>query len=307
LRQEINAIREDGVGKQKESRDTNLGTEPVNPIRVEIVSSPNPPVEITEYYLGENNNRQSSWSRNKWKFELVGGVIALLLLVANIITLCEIRKQTPKIAESADAAKHAANTARDAFVVGSRPWVKISLGISKPITFNFHAPGGTIYTGEIGSELENVGQTVALHVLEWEDVIPMDAGGRTDTAQKRLTQYCDFHRHGTDGVPGYAIFPHDKLPGGSGFGDVMSRLDPYIIREKSILNGKIAFVLVGCVWYRSPLESASAPTHQTRFMYVLGVPVQSPFGEGPSQPYILPSGTADNLRIVSPPLMFSVD
>ena len=65
---------------------------------------------------------------------------------------------------------------------------------------------------------------------------------------------------------------------------------------------KAGFVLVGCVCYKASFESADAPTHQTRFMYFLGTPM-----EGVFQPYIVPKGTANNLQLITAPLGFTAD
>ena len=36
------------------------------------------------------------------------------------------------------------------------------------------------------------------------------------------------------------------------------------------LKGKIGFVLVGCVCYRTPIQAEDQPSHETLFMYFLG-------------------------------------
>ena len=83
----------------------------------------------------------------------------------------------------------------------------------------------------------------------------------------------------------------------------MPAVEAATIRSESGLNGKAAFVLVGCIFYRFSFEPESAPTHQTRFIYWLGVP----YKEGGFQPYVIPSGVATDLRLIAMPDGFTAD
>ena len=69
------------------------------------------------------------------------------------------------------------------------------------------------------------------------------------------------------------------------------------------LRGKVAFVLVGCVCYRSPVDPKTAPLHETKFIYRLGEPEPS----GGMQPFVQPFGTAATLRLFEFPEGFSAD
>jgi hypothetical protein len=60
------------------------------------------------------------------------------------------------------------------------------------------------------------------------------------------------------------------------------------------LAGKVAFAMVGCVVYRSPLDPDGTRPYVTGFLYHLG----EPNGGGGIQPFVIPKGTADKLQLV---------
>jgi hypothetical protein len=151
---------------------------------------------------------------------------------------------------------------------------------------------------EIEDTIENVGQSVAVGVLYWEDVIPVGPDHSLRTARARQKQWCDANRHPDPrGLSGYNLFPHDPIVQKSTVGPQMPKVVEAEIRGEPGLNGEVAFVLVGCVCYRSSFDSKSAPTHQARFIYWLGVPESS----GGFQPYVAPQGIANELRLIAMP------
>jgi hypothetical protein len=197
----------------------------------------------------------------------------------------------------AGAAINTAETARDALQIGNRPWVKITPAIVEPLTFK--DAGATMTTDNI---IENVGSSVALHVLSWEDVIPLDPDGSMKTARARQEEWCGAHRHIQKGeVSGSVLFPHDPKRERMGMGPPMSKVNEAKAKN-ALIPGKVGFVLVGCVSYRSSFESDTAFGHQTRFIYRLGIP-----HDGVFQPYIDPVGTADQLRLIEMPDGFAAD
>jgi len=233
------------------------------------------------------------YARRQWK--VMGGQLA------------EMARQYPKLEESADAAKSDAETAAAGLVLGQRPWVKIKHRIVSPLTFNIGGRASSIPVAMMTVEdtIENIGQSVAENVLSWEDVIPMDPDHSTKTARARQKEWCDANRHPDPrGLSGYTLFPHDPSIEQSSVGPQMPKVAEAVIRnEARDINGKVAFVLVGCVCYRSSFEKPDAPTHQTRFMYYLGVPQK----EGGFQPYIFPQGVAADLRLITIPDGFTAD
>src|SRR6266849_3687562 len=72
--------------------------------------------------------------------------------------LHEIIRQYPEIQKSAIAAKSAAEIARDAFIVGQRPWVKIKHRVIQPLTFNEMRNSGPVAIMTVEDTLENIGQ-----------------------------------------------------------------------------------------------------------------------------------------------------
>lgn len=199
----------------------------------------------------------------------------------------------------AQAAQSTAETASKAFTVANRPWIKISHRILSPLTFDVGGRvGNPVAMMTFEDTLENVGPTVAVNVINWEDVIPVDKDYRMETARSRQKEWCDANRHQQGTLTGYMLFPHDPSVGASTVGPTMIK-----VRESTRRDGKVAFVLVGCVCYKAPYESKTAPTHQTRFIYWLGVPTS----EGGFNPYLVPAGIANTLRLISMDLGFTAD
>lgn len=71
----------------------------------------------------------------------------------------------------------------------------------------------------------------------------------------------------------------------------------------SPIKGKVGFVMVGCVCYRSSFEDPKTPNHQIRFIYDLGIPQQW----GGWMPYVIPTGVAADLRLITGFRSFTAD
>jgi hypothetical protein len=235
--------------------------------------------------------------------EIIGALAAIALVFITAFYTRYASIQADQAIKSANAAKSAAETARDTLVLAERPWIKIKHRIVKPLTFNVPGNGGLIDSMTVEDTLENVGKSVALNVLSWEDVIPIDADNSLRTARNRQRQWCDANRHPNEnGLSGYMLFPKDPFIQNMGVGGYMKDVIP-VAKANKILPGKVGFVLVGCVCYRSSFEPKSDPTHQTRFVYYLGE-VQKGGGFIPD---VLPIGTAAHLHLIEMPDGFSAD
>lgn len=250
-----------------------------------------------------------------WKMILETGAVFVGLYVAGIYhgqlvvmqgQLGEIIKQYPELQKSAIAAKSAADTARDTFVVGQRPWVKMKPRILQPLTFDLVRANGPAAVLTVEHAMDNIGQSVALEVFLWADLIPLDPPSALDpvglkTARARREEWCETNRHRR--LPGYILFPHDDpIPQEFDIGALMVDVHKAADANTGALRGKVGFVLVGCVVYRSSFEEKTAPAHETKFMYLLGEPVG-----GPLKPYVKPVGVAGKLRLVVWPDGFSAD
>jgi hypothetical protein len=220
----------------------------------------------------------------------------VILEIVGLVVLCVYAGYTIKIycanKKAADAAKSAADTARQALEVSNRPWVKIDHRIIQPLTFNVTGIGASP-TATIAFEetLENVGPSVALNVLKWEQIVPLDADGGVKSAETIQKERCDSNRHPQSRLVDFTLFPRDPKVEQDAVGLVMSKVND--ASAHSMLKGKVAFVLVGCVYYRTPLESLDSPRHETTFFYWL----ESPMGNGLEMPYVSPSGVASRLRL----------
>jgi hypothetical protein len=252
----------------------------------------------TKAHCNEPHSKEKHWiDYATVSLELIG--LAMLCVYAGYtIKIYRANKQ------SADAATSAAKTAADSLVLAQRPWIKIKHRIVQPLTFNVMRWKGPIASMVVEDTLENVGQSVALNVFSWEDVIPVDfetTGYKT--AQDRQTQWCETNRHQTQYLSGNMLFPKDPFVQNSGMGPFMDVVNKMANANTGGLHGRVAFVMVGCVVYRSSFEPPTAPAHVTKFMYLLGIASQ----DGAVQPYIEPVGVADKLRLISFPYGFSAD
>ena len=90
-----------------------------------------------------------------------------------------------------DSAVMDAETAAKSLQVANRPWIRITHRIVRPLDFTFVGAAGPDASITFEDTLESVGQTVALNVFSWEDIIPMDANLSYKTALARQSKWCD--------------------------------------------------------------------------------------------------------------------
>lgn len=220
-------------------------------------------------------------------------------------TLSQMKGQTK-------AQTDAATVAQRELDLTNRPWIKITHRIVQPLTFNVDRNLGPTAVMTLEDKIENVGPGVALNVLHWEDIIPVytDRGQMVigpkayAPAHARQDQWCNANRKPQGPNVGNIIFPHsDPLMAYSMVGVTMKQVEAATIKDSSTINGKVAFVLVGCVTYRSPVQPKGSPNHETKFFYELGVPMD----DGAWMPYIYPRGAAPQLQIIGFPFGYSAD
>jgi hypothetical protein len=205
-------------------------------------------------------------------------------------------------ASAARAATSQAATAQQQLELSERPWIKIKHRIVGPLTFGVPGWKEPVANAVIEDTVENVGQSVALDVLQWEDIIPLDYESSDKIALARQNQWCDANRHPAGSLPGYILFPHDAFVQNEIVGPTMETVLKAAKASPKGLTGKVSFVMVGCVSYRIPFESPNAPRHETKFMYTLGHPAVDGV-----QPWIEPHGTHPELRLITFPKGFSAD
>lgn len=217
---------------------------------------------------------------------------------------------------AAQAARSAADTASAQLVLSERPWLRIKHRIVNPLTFNVDTYNGPTAIVTLEDTIENIGQSVAVNVLHWEDIVPLDPDTwGTETARARQKQYCDTNRHpAKQGLQGFTMFPHDPSVSNSTVGVAMDKVRAAELHDRpsrpsirippnSSLDGTVGFVIVGCVFYRASFEPEDRPTHQTRFMYRLAVP----HGEMTFYPWVSPVGVASSLQLLAIPDGFTTD
>ena len=85
---------------------------------------------------------------------------------------------------------------------------------------------------ELEKTIENVGKSVAIGILSWEDAIPLDLDWSPRSALARREQWCGDNRFPKrEGrVTGYTLFPGDKMILTSSMGPTMERVKDQSIR-----------------------------------------------------------------------------
>ncbi len=199
------------------------------------------------------------------------------------------------------------NASSNALIVQERPWIKITPRIVSPLTFDVGGrQGGPVALMSVENTLENVGQTVAVNVVSWEDVLPIDLDNSLRTALKRRSEWCDANRYPPQENVGFLSFPHDPHVQLADVGPTMATIKAFTVHETQSppdsVDGTVGFVLVGCVCYRSSFEPKTSATHQTRYLYFLGKPMMPGF-----LPNIIPRGVASDLRLIEAPFYFIAD
>lgn len=140
----------------------------------------------------------------------------------------------------------------------------------------------------------------------------------TTTAHKRQDEWCGANRtfdpNSRTVLNGYVLFPHDPLVQTSSMGPLMSTVQeavenntPYMQKffkgtGPNPLIGKVAFVMVGCVLYRSSFDKDGTRPYETGFTYRLGEP-----RDALMFPWVSPKGIADKLQLLEYPDGFFAD
>jgi hypothetical protein len=239
----------------------------------------------------------------------IAGLIALFIYTGYTIKMYGANRK------AAEAAQSAADTAHASLILANRPWIKIKHRIISPLTFDFVGAAGPAATMTVEDTIENVGNGIALNVVSWEDVIPVDPDLSTATARKRQEQWCDANKAYDSKSPtelnGNVLFPRDPFVQISHTGPLMSTVKQAVANNMSNMGnlfkgkgpnpliGKVGFVMVGCVVYRSSLDRDGTRPDVTGFMYYL-----AESKDGLMYPWVTPTGTADKLQLFALPTGF---
>jgi len=201
----------------------------------------------------------------------------------------ELENSVKQAGRLADAASRSADTAKEALIIANRPWVKVAIDQTGPLTF---LSDGSAQIG-LQEKIENIGSSVALRVFVWYDIMPFDSmPNPLRTATNRQKQSCDANRFPKSTMTGDLIFPHQPI--------TYPAIDFRIPKEHVVpvtdkgLEGKVAFLLVGCASYRSSFEDSTVPSHETFFRYMIGksekgiefLPYLDPTGTHPDYVFI---------------------
>ena len=97
------------------------------------------------------------------------------------------------------------------------------------------------------------------------------------------------------GDPGMILFPHEPVTYRR---ELVCSMDA--IKAATQKDGRIGgFMFLGFVSYKAAFEPTSAPTHQTAFIYLLGVMGGGERGPTTVYPPVFPRGVASEIRLIS--------
>jgi hypothetical protein len=197
---------------------------------------------------------QEFWARTLRKqrnlnlLTFLAAAAAIAAFVVLYKSLKETRETSRYAQQQAQAASTTAAAAQEQLLLSERPWIKIRHRIIKPLTFHVKAWKGEVASMAIEDTLENVGPTVAVDVLSWEDVIPVDIiNGLPSfrTAVTRQNQWCDANRHPKGGMTGFVLFPKDPFVGQSTIGPTMDAVLKAAAESPFGLHNQVSFVMDG--------------------------------------------------------------
>jgi hypothetical protein len=167
----------------------------------------------------------------------------------------------------ADAAKIAAQAALGQFHVSLRPWISPTHKIHDDRLTVSKDGGIQIY---LDTTVENVGQSIAMDLSSWNDMLILDATMDKEAAIVRLKQQCDANLHPDPKSRPIqeVLFPKQTMsmpPSHIG-------LTKKQLSEAKFRNGEVKIIglaIIGCISYRASFESPESLRHQTRFIYQL--------------------------------------
>lgn len=201
---------------------------------------------------------------------VISGIGLALLIIYTVFTGCMYYANR----DAADAARSAAETAKNALEVENRPWLSAEVEKSDdPINkgeMQFDRDGNfsVIFT----VKGENFGKSIAQDIHIYTQLFPIRIGVPFIEIPKRQNELCNkpnviYVRPGIPFFPGFDLFPSQPYKRGSGAG----------ISKEEVIQGSSFYssdplqrryiehlYLVGCVDYRS---SFGKERHQTRFAY----------------------------------------
>lgn len=131
------------------------------------------------------DKKQANWPQR------IEALCAVMLVIITGFYTYFAAGQLHKMRRATQAAEGANKIAHDALVLSQRPWIKIKHRIVKPLNFEFVGAAGPAANMTIENTAENVGNSVALDVILWEDVIPLDVDLSTTSARRRRSEWCN--------------------------------------------------------------------------------------------------------------------
>jgi len=186
----------------------------------------------------------------------------ILLAIVAVVQLGYIGRAETISEKSANAAKKAADIARDTLIASQRSWVSVKASISGPLIFDKNGA-----TTTIAIEMSVIGNTPALRINPhvWMSVMrsgtPVPFQEHELKCQEARTERAFF---------GFTLFPGETFPaavgGGSySFGVKASSADIESALPLSADKKAVNLYVFGCVDYTFPTDPEGH--HQTQFFY----------------------------------------
>jgi hypothetical protein len=222
------------------------------------------PVEVTEHYRSEQNNRPIKNRRDRIRLilEIAGVLIALGLAGMTLRSLFIFNGQLQEMRNQTD--------------ISERPWLSVEAEPVNGLMFvNGRQP---VFVLKLSTR--NVGKSIAKDIQADAKMFPIEPGMPVaiDAAQKQ-GELCDHPQRAPIGL--FDLFPSDKpdvreLDISSTVSDVAAQATKINFPDGSS-HDFVGFYVVGCVSYRA---SFGTSYHQTRFAYhLIAPPVMLPDGK----------------------------
>jgi hypothetical protein len=171
-------------------------------------------------HRNKHGSRQEEKSAEQphWIAYVEGFCAVLLVCITGTYTYYSAG-QLHKMRRSTDAAEKAANVADQTLKLSNRPWIQIKHRVIQPLNFDSVGASGGAATMTAEDTIENVGNGVALNVVSWEDVIPLDPDMSTMSARKRQAEWCNANKRFDPKSPHTIewLFAFPQRPARSGF------------------------------------------------------------------------------------------
>lgn len=215
-------------------------------------------------------------------------------VIATVVITCIYWSQLGQMTISTDAAKSAADSARQALEIQNRPWIAVAVTQDGPLRFGPYGAGI-----DVQFHMKNVGHTPSIDTRYHASIVSLPQKSWVAVEMKDAEKReCDsFSQYFPAGSPKFlpAIFPNEEPPPAPWPASIQPKGLQEAIASKSQgpfrHDGYVSLYLVACVVYRN---SYSQDLHRSAYGFDLGIPK----GPGMWMQDLKPEGTQPDVRLI---------